>query len=265
MISMGSSRIFFTRNAAEEITRLTAPETAELHGSLEAIFADQSTPATTDYAMDRAPGKTSTISTPSGAQALIMLPEGLESPGRTIWVLAVRATSRDTVAARIEASLLSSPWDRYAARPFRVRAAQAASSIAVRIAGVHREHLQEDWEAVLAGSPEDGFYFSESKKLLLSLTFLKAALQMRAHDLSRPLWTPIDWVIQTDFRTQTSIAILVGAQATYIVGDGGLSALATDVWEPCGIAGGSLYLLVRWLRRLRGIELNASPPRAEDE
>jgi hypothetical protein len=53
---------------------------------------------------------------------------------------------------------------------------------------------------------------------------------------------------------------MIGTQATYIVGDNGLAALVTEVWEPCGIAGAALFVLTRWLRRVRGIEL-ATPER----
>ncbi|MGE6733023.1 hypothetical protein ACQKIP_19380, partial [Streptomyces sp. NPDC059900] len=67
-------------------------------------------------------------------------------------------------------------------------------------------------------------------------------------------------------RTNTLIALVVGAQAVYIVGDDGLAALVTEIWEPCGILGGAMYVLARWLRRVRGIELTAvrsEPPPGE--
>ncbi|MGW6471109.1 hypothetical protein [Streptomyces nigra] len=55
---------------------------------------------------------------------------------------------------------------------------------------------------------------------------------------------------------------MVGAQAIYIVDDGGIPALVTEIWEPCGIFGAGLYVLARWLRGVRGIELatNSTPP-----
>ncbi|MER5839555.1 hypothetical protein ABT099_04450 [Streptomyces prasinus] len=56
---------------------------------------------------------------------------------------------------------------------------------------------------------------------------------------------------------------MVGAQAIYIVDDGGIPALVTEIWEPCGILGAGLYVLVRWLRRVRGIELVTSSPSGE--
>ncbi|MFJ7258476.1 hypothetical protein ACIQWV_39765 [Streptomyces sp. NPDC098085] len=85
--------------------------------------------------------------------------------------------------------------------------------------------------------------------------FLLAAVRMRLHDLARPAWRPVDWVLRASSRTNAFIASAVGAQAIYIVGDGGLPALGTEVWEPCGIAGASLYVMARWLRRVRGVEL----------
>ncbi|MGC4983945.1 hypothetical protein ACLQ18_25455 [Streptomyces sp. DT193] len=78
---------------------------------------------------------------------------------------------------------------------------------------------------------------------------------MRARDLARPAWRPIDWLLRVQSRTNTFITAVVGAQAIYIVDDGGLAALVTEVWEPCGGATIALYALSHWLRRLRGIEL----------
>lgn len=78
---------------------------------------------------------------------------------------------------------------------------------------------------------------------------------MRLGDLARPIWRPIDWLLRVQSRTNAFITAVVGGQAVYIVDDGGLAALVTEVWEPCGGAGLALYALARWLRRLRGIEL----------
>ncbi|MEU9570232.1 hypothetical protein AB0D62_10120 [Streptomyces massasporeus] len=97
------------------------------------------------------------------------------------------------------------------------------------------------------------------------LGFLLAASRMRLRNIVRPAWRPVDWVLCTDSRTNAFIAGVVGAQVIYIVGDGGLSALVTDVWEPCGIAGASLFVLARWLRRVRGVELAASEGDRADE
>ncbi|QIP82736.1 hypothetical protein GLX30_00040 [Streptomyces sp. Tu 2975] len=60
---------------------------------------------------------------------------------------------------------------------------------------------------------------------------------------------------------RAAIASIVGAQAIYIVGDGGLNALVTEIWEPCGIAGAALYVFARYLRRRRGIEIAGQLPR----
>ncbi|MFC5244154.1 MULTISPECIES: hypothetical protein [Streptomyces] len=75
----------------------------------------------------------------------------------------------------------------------------------------------------------------------------------------------MDWLLRTPARSNAFITAAVGAQAIYIVGDDGLSALVTEVWEPCGIAGAALYALSRWLRRVRGIELAAAEREPVDE
>ncbi|MFE5858306.1 hypothetical protein ACFQ61_34445 [Streptomyces sp. NPDC056500] len=130
--------------------------------------------------------------------------------------------------------------------------------LAVTLAGQRRSAVSAEWCAHLAGAPEDGITLSPSEKLRCSTGFLIAAARYRLHDMTAPLWRPIDWLLATGRRT---IASIVGAQALYIVGDGGLPALVTEIWEPCGIAGAALFTLSRWLRRVRGAELAT---RAED-
>ncbi|MFJ2966249.1 hypothetical protein ACIPIC_28575 [Streptomyces collinus] len=136
--------------------------------------------------------------------------------------------------------------------------ARGAVGLAARIAGRERSHLRGEWTALLAGAPEEGLTFSSGRQLLLAAGFLLAALRMRSQDLARPMWRPIDWILRTESRTNGFITTVVGAQAIYIVDGDGLSALFTEVWEPCGAAGAALYVLTRWLRRVRGIEL--APP-----
>lgn len=133
--------------------------------------------------------------------------------------------------------------------------ARRVTNIAARIAGRRRAHLNDEWHTILLGDPEHGIHVSSQRKFVLLSGFLLAALRMRAHDALGALWRPIDWLISTDQRVNTSIAMIVGGQAIYIVGDGGFQALMTEIWEPCGILGGGLYILARHLRRRRGIEL----------
>jgi hypothetical protein len=143
------------------------------------------------------------------------------------------------------------------------RSASLLTGLAVRLAGTRRSHLPQDWASVLAGSPEDGIRLSSRQQAVMALGFVLAALRMRIRDVARPAWRPVDWLLSRTSRTNAFIATAVGAQAIYIVDDGGLGALVTEIWEPCGIAGAGLYALSRWLRRVRGIELaGADPDRA---
>ncbi|WAZ20149.1 hypothetical protein STRCI_001248 [Streptomyces cinnabarinus] len=135
------------------------------------------------------------------------------------------------------------------------RSANTAIGVAARIAGRARSHLHREWVTILQGMPEEGITFSPRRQLVLALGFLLAAARLRSHDGVRPLWRPVDWLLRVPSRANGLIATVIGAQAIYIVGDDGLGALATSVWEPCGIAAAALYALVRWLRRVRGIEL----------
>jgi hypothetical protein len=145
------------------------------------------------------------------------------------------------------------------------RSATLLTRLAARLAGSRRSHLPQDWASVLAGSPEDGIRFSSHQQAAMALGFLLAALRMRMRDVARPAWRPVDWLLSRTSRSNAFIATAVGAQAVYIVDDGGLGALITEIWEPCGIAGAGLYALSRWLRRVRGIELAGADPDAADE
>jgi hypothetical protein len=96
--------------------------------------------------------------------------------------------------------------------------------------------------------------------------FVVAAIRMRLHDTLGWTWRPVEWLLFKDSRTNGFIATVVGAQAIYIVDDGGIPALVTEIWEPCGILGTGLYVLARWLRRVRGIELaTVQPPSSPEE
>lgn len=142
--------------------------------------------------------------------------------------------------------------------------AARVTSLAAFIAGQRRAKRSE-WIAHLAGAPEQGMILTVSQKRRLVAQFLQAAIRMRIHDMAQPVWIPVDWVLRAQSRTNGFITAVVGVQAIYIVGDGGVSALVTEVWEPCGIAGAALFVFSRWLRRRRGIELATPKPEPTDE
>ncbi|MER5933531.1 hypothetical protein [Streptomyces sp. NPDC002054] len=135
------------------------------------------------------------------------------------------------------------------------RAADRTLGFATFVAGARRAHLREEWAALLAGEPENDVVLSSRRRMAYALGFLWAAVRLRVHDLTRPCWRPVDWLLAVESRTNRFIALAVGGQAVYIVGSGGIPALVTEIWEPCGLFGGGLYVLSRWLRRVRGIEL----------
>ncbi|MGD6749143.1 hypothetical protein [Streptomyces sp. BH105] len=135
--------------------------------------------------------------------------------------------------------------------------ANAALNVAAVLAGRNRVHLRDEWAAMLAGAPEQKITIAGWQRRRMIAGFVIAAGRMRLGDLTKPFWSPVDWILAMENRTNGLIALVVGAQAIYIVGDDGLGALMTEIWEPCGICGAALYVLARWLRRVRGIELAA--------
>ncbi|MGF6943250.1 hypothetical protein BKA18_003042 [Streptomyces auratus] len=164
---------------------------------------------------------------------------------------------RERLTSRDESALLGVSEAANATRA-PARSAAWATTWASRLAGPQRAHLYDEWAAVLAGAPEMDMALRPAQQRMLAVGFLFAAIRLRARDSARPLWLPVDWLLRAPSRTNAFIATVVGGQAILIVGDGGLAALLTEVWEPCGIAGASLFGLARWLRRVRGIELAAS-------
>lgn len=140
------------------------------------------------------------------------------------------------------------------------RVGAGLSSFAAVLAGHHRG-MRQVWLADLVGDPDSGLVLTSWQRRRMAAGFVVAALRLRAHDLLGHLWRPVDWALATDQRRNGFITATVGAQAVYIVRDGGLPALISEVWEPCGIAGAALYVLSHWLRRVRGIELAAQRER----
>lgn len=142
--------------------------------------------------------------------------------------------------------------------------ARQATDFAAWVAGGRRPHLRGEWATLLYGDTGQGAQ-TRREQLALALGFLLAALRMRVRDGVRPFWQPVDWLLRVQPRTNAFITMVVGCQAVFIVGDDGLSALLTEAWEPCGIAGGSLFAVARWLRRIRGIELATPVRESTDE
>ncbi|MGW8330565.1 hypothetical protein ACWGLE_22055 [Streptomyces sp. NPDC055897] len=129
--------------------------------------------------------------------------------------------------------------------------------LATTIAGRRRVHLREEWAAVLAGDPGNGLILTPRQRLRLVVGFLFAAVRFRIHDALGLLWAPVDWILAEGSRSETITALTVGAQVIYIAWNDGMHALLTEGWGWCAGCGGALYLLTRWLRRVRGIELAA--------
>ncbi|MFD9068303.1 hypothetical protein ACFVZ3_43100 [Kitasatospora purpeofusca] len=129
------------------------------------------------------------------------------------------------------------------------------AGFAAWVAGSRRAHLRTSWLADLAGAPEDGLTLNGRRRMVLALGFVVAALRLRLHDLSRPVWAPVDWILSAPSRVRTAITALVGTQAVYIDATGGLHELLTDGVQACGVTGAGLYGLSRWLLRVRAVEL----------
>lgn len=144
---------------------------------------------------------------------------------------------------------------RRAAAWFRRSLVSGLTGLAVAIAGVRGARLRDTWQADLAGAPEEGLTMGRRQQLGHAMGFVVAAVRMRSHVLSAPLWTPVDWLLATESRTRTLIAMTVGGQVLYIQKTDGLYTLLTEGWGWCGGCAVALHFLFQWLRKVRGIEL----------
>jgi hypothetical protein len=129
------------------------------------------------------------------------------------------------------------------------------TALAAMIGGRRRARLREEWLAILEGSPEDGVFLTAGQRRRYACGFLLAAVRMRSHDFARPLWRPVDWVLATEDRSNALVAVPVALLAAYLFITEGLHGLIVENWLGCPALAGVLYVFIRWLRRVRAIEI----------
>jgi hypothetical protein len=134
------------------------------------------------------------------------------------------------------------------------RTASAMTMLAVLLAGKRRD-MSKAWLAHLAGAPEKGIVLTAGQRYAAALGFLLSGARMRLHDIVGPVWRPVDWILTVESRVNAVITSSVGSLAIYIECHDGLHTLLTEGWGWCGGCGGCLFVLARWLRQRRGIEI----------
>lgn len=127
------------------------------------------------------------------------------------------------------------------------------ASFAAQLAGRRRLHLRNEWASLLAG--EDGRGLPAHRRFVLVAGFLLAALRMRARDLLGFLWSPVDWLLSTEARSNGANTMVVGSLVVYIQATDGVHTLLTEGWAWCAGCGVAVRMLIAWLRRVRGVEL----------
>lgn len=160
----------------------------------------------------------------------------------------------DHVAAEVEALRDTLPHRRAGAWLRRSLVA-GLTGLAVTVAGARGNRMRDTWMAHLAGIPEEGLTLTRRQQVWHAMGFVVAAVRMRARAISEPLWQPVDWLLSSESRVRTAIALAVGAQVIYIARADGLHGLVTDGWGWCGGCAVALHFLFQWLRKVRGIEL----------
>ncbi len=149
------------------------------------------------------------------------------------------------------------------ARPARKPRAERWASFAARIAG-DRRAMRSAWLADLHGSPEDGVSLTPWQQRRYALGVLVAALRFFLRDSLGRLWRPVDWVLGTRNRRETFIGLPPALLVLYIAKHDGLHTLLTEGWGWVGGCGIATFALVRWLQRVRGIELaDSATPESE--
>ncbi|MEV5449972.1 hypothetical protein [Streptomyces sp. NPDC052535] len=147
---------------------------------------------------------------------------------------------------------------RWARRSLQSRLAVSLMALAVVLAGQRGARMRDTWMVDLIGVPEEGLTLTGWTRVRHSVGFVRAALRMRSRVALAVLWRPIDWLLATESRTSTLIALTVGAQVIYIHKHDGLYKLLTEGWGWCAGCAVALHFFFRWLRKIRGIELAVS-------
>lgn len=148
-------------------------------------------------------------------------------------------------------------------RPRREPRAERWTSLAARIAGDRRD-MRAAWLADLQGQSEDGGSLTAWQQRRYALGFLVAAVRFFLRDALGHLWRPVDWMLATRNRREAFIGVPPALLVLYIAKHDGLHTLLTEGWGWVGGCGVAMFALVRWLQRVRGIELAEGAPTGED-
>ncbi|WP_125935297.1 hypothetical protein [Streptomyces sp. WAC 06738] len=128
-------------------------------------------------------------------------------------------------------------------------------TLALLLGGSRAAGLQDAWRADLVDVPEEGTVLGRGERLHHALGIVVAAVKLRLHGFAGTWWRPVDWVLSTQERTNTLIALAVGAHIIYLSHTAGLGqVIAVDWQSPVGLAAGLVWLS-SWLKKRRGIEL----------
>jgi hypothetical protein len=140
------------------------------------------------------------------------------------------------------------------ARPRREPRAERWTSLAARIAGDRRD-MRTAWLADLDGRPEDGVSLTTWQQRRYALGFLVASVRFLLRDCLGRLWRPVDWMLATRNRREAFIGVPPALLVFYIANHDGVHTILTEGWGWVGGCGAAMFALVRWLQRVRGIEL----------
>ncbi|GEK04520.1 anti-sigma factor [Streptomyces sp. 1-11] len=138
--------------------------------------------------------------------------------------------------------------------PRREPRAERWTSLAAKIAGDRRD-MRTAWLADLAGRPEDGVFLTAWQQRWHALGFLVAAVRFFLRDTLGHLWRPVDWILTTRNRRESFVGLPPALLVLYIARHDGVHTLLTEGWGWVGGCGAAMFALVRWLQRIRGIDL----------
>ncbi|MGW9211255.1 hypothetical protein ACWGR4_30280 [Embleya sp. NPDC055664] len=135
------------------------------------------------------------------------------------------------------------------------RIARGYVALVASLAGRQRLHLADEWNAHLNSGEQP---LTGRDTLRACAGFLAAALRMRTADLAGHLWRPVDWFLRTEGRSRAFVSAAVGAFSIFLVHRSGTAQFVAQEWLASATLGTVLLTLVRWLRRIRCIEVRAA-------
>jgi hypothetical protein len=130
-----------------------------------------------------------------------------------------------------------------------------ASVIAAPRETPQRAEFAQKWTHFLNGDPELNIYFSNRERLQSAFRAIVFAFNLRTRPVRDVAWCPVDWILITNKRLYSLIAIVDTSMVLYFWTEYKFADILMHAPHSLLIGSGSLWALAHYLRRNRGVAL----------